>query len=268
MNSKRNTNPPDGGIVLAGLAAQTSRGRVRPNNQDFFHAERSPAEREVSHGHLLIVADGMGGHAAGEVASRLAVEVFREKYFRAKLTPHDNPVPVLRAALYEANRLILRRGEEDDQLRGMGTTCSAVVIRGGRFWIAHVGDSRVYRFRSGRLEQLTQDHNLAATLLAEGKIDGAEAATHRGRHILTRALGVRTSVEPDITASPLEIQPADRILLCTDGLNRGASDEQLGDLLAEEDVAAVVERMVDVANQAGGPDNITAVLAAFGVAGE
>jgi protein phosphatase len=268
MNTRQKNGPPQGGDALAGLAARSDIGCVRPSNQDAYTAERAPAAQIASHGHLLIVADGMGGHAGGEIASRLAVDTFREKYFRAQLASGDDPAPVLRAALYEANNRIVQRGEEHPELRGMGTTCTAAVIRGDHLWIAHVGDSRLYRFRSAALELLTVDHNLAASLLSEGKINAAEAETHRGRHILTRALGVRTRVEPDVTAAPLRIEAGDRLLLCTDGLNRGVSDQQLVEVLAEEEEAgAAVERLVEMAKAAGGPDNITLVLADFAAAG-
>jgi len=241
------------------VAARTDRGLWRPSNQDSFFADPSPAGKEESHGRLFLVADGMGGHAAGEVASRLAVESFGRAYYEADVTARGDPAPVLAAALSAANRVIHEEGARDHRRSGMGTTCTAALIRGDRLWLAHVGDSRAYLFHAGALRQLTQDHNLAGMLLSEGRIDAREAAGHEGRHLLTRALGIRPEVEGDV-AGPFELAPGDRVLLCSDGLNRVVPDDQLAGLLANEPLQAAVDELIGRSITAGGPDNITVVL--------
>ena len=260
MDSTNGQDSPETARGTPRFAARTDQGLVRPSNQDTWHAAPAPAGKSASHGHLFIVADGMGGHAAGEVASRVAVETVREGYYQAALAPGDDPARVLRAVLEEANRKIQSEGLENRARRGMGTTCTVALIRGTRLWLAHVGDSRAYLFRRGSLRQLTVDHNLAAELLAEGRISSEEAAAHSGRHVLTRALGVFPKLEPDVSAAALELLPLDRLLLCSDGLTRVVTDEEIADAVGTLALEEALARLIEAAKKQGGPDNITIVL--------
>jgi protein phosphatase len=241
------------------VAAGTDRGQVRDSNEDAFHADLAAPERAATHGHLLLVADGMGGHAAGEVASAIARDEVRRDYYAAPPASDAEVPEALRRALLAANAEIVKDRQRDPARHDMGTTCSVVLIRGGRFWVAHVGDSRVYRWRPGRLQRLTRDHNWAEELVEAGRIDTMEAMNHLGRHMLTRALGIDADVQADIhDARPLE--PGDRLLLCTDGLTGEVSEDEIESLLGSGDPAHAARALIEAANRAGGLDNITVVL--------
>lgn len=227
-----------------GFAAATDAGRVRSGNEDRFLA-RSP---------LFAVADGMGGHLAGEVASQLAMDGISEVADAGPVLDESRLV----SAIEGANSVIRRQARDHPELSGMGTTCTAVVIT-DRIRIAHVGDSRAYRFRDGRLDQLTRDHTLVASLVAEGIIDPDEARTDGRRNIITRALGADDEVRVDRLET--DVAPGDRLMLCTDGLHGQVDDAAIAAVLAEAtspDDAA--ERLVDLANAAGGDDNVTVVV--------
>jgi len=241
------------------VAARTDRGLIRASNQDAFSVDSPPPGKEASHGRLFIVADGMGGHAAGEVASRLAVDTLNRAYYAGNLDVRGDPTPALASGMTEANLAIQAEGERDRAHRGMGTTCTAALMRGGSLWIAHVGDSRAYLFHEGVLKRLTQDHNLAGMLLAEGRIDAREAAGHEGRHLLTRALGIRPQIDVDVIG-PLALAPGDRVLLCSDGLNRVVGDDAIAALLASASPQEAVDELIGRSITEGGPDNITVVL--------
>lgn len=236
-----------------GIAGSTHVGRVRKSNQDAFDRFDDEARDEI----LLVVADGMGGHQGGEVASRMAVGTL------GKLVPalDGTATERVRTALERANREIHDLGERDSMLRGMGTTVVAALLRpDGSAVLAHVGDSRIYRLRDERLETLTEDHSMVARWLKEGLIDEATARTHPQRNQIDRALGVARDVEPDIQEVPL--QAGDLFLLCSDGLNGMLEDEDLERLaMRSRDPHAVVAWMIDAANQAGGMDNVTALIA-------
>ena len=231
--------------VLATTAAGASdRGRVRPGNEDAYALDPP----------LYVVADGMGGHRAGEVAARLAVDALSD---RASLIGSGGG-EALAEAFRAANRLILAAAAEDDALRGMATTCTAAVVRGRVARIAHVGDSRAYLWHGGRLRQLTEDHNVVAQLVREGYLSTAEAARHPRRNVILRALGL-----PDVEIDSLEVvlDAGDRLLLCSDGLTNELDDDAImAVLLGEPDAQAAVDRLVWLANSAGGADNVTAVV--------
>ncbi len=235
--------------MLLRSAASTDVGRRRSANEDCFAI--------VSELGLYLVADGMGGHSAGQVASRLAVEsavAALGDLESATATPTDK----LRTAVAAANRAIFTTAQEKSELTGMGTTLVALLAGGQRIALAHVGDSRAYLVRGGRIRQLTDDHSLVAELVRRHEIDAHDALEHPHRHVLTRALGVRHSVEPDLA----ELTPArgDVFVLCSDGLTGHVLDEEIAkEVGSTSDLEAVCGRLVDLANSRGGDDNITVV---------
>ena len=229
-------------------AERSDTGQVRPANEDSFLV-RSP---------LFVVADGMGGANAGEVASRAAVETFA-----AGLPAGEDPGPRLAEAVRAANRRINQESEADTSRRGMGTTVTAALIGDSSVTVAHVGDSRAYLIREGEVSQLTRDHTLVDELVRQGSLTEAEAAVHPQRSIITRALGPEPSVEVDVETHSLDA--GDVLLLCSDGLTGMVGD---ADLLAiverSNSLAAAAKELVDAANAAGGKDNITVLLARVG----
>lgn len=244
------------------VAARSDRGRLRPSNEDSLHAAPAPPGREASHGRLFIVADGMGGHAAGEVASAIATTVVAERYYAAPLAPEESPAPALAEAFRAAHEAI--RGDADRHAghRRMGTTCTALLVRGRDCWVAHIGDSRAYLWRHGGLHRLTRDHNLAEDLHSQGRLSDEELPGHPGQHILTRAMGIDERITPEIDAHPRALAAADRLLLCSDGLQRALSDEDVAEILAEPaaDAETTAATLVREANERGGPDNVSVVL--------
>jgi len=231
-------------------AAVTDRGRKRASNEDAFGFS-------VEHG-AYVVCDGMGGAAAGEIASSIAVD----EVLRVLSSERDprSPLPkVAEDAICAANRAIYSRAQRNPRLSGMGTTLVALVVEETRVWILNVGDSRCYRLRQGRLEQLTLDHSLVEEQVRLGRMTRHEAGRSPLRNVITRALGTQSSVTPD--CFQFEAQPGDLFLLCSDGLTRELPDVTIQSLLAVD--AALQERiarLVAAANKAGGHDNITCVL--------
>jgi serine/threonine protein phosphatase PrpC len=233
-------------------------GMRRASNQDSYCItladDRDKWERS---GHLLIVADGMGAHAAGELASRLSVEHIPHHY--TKLNRGD-PVRAILQALEETNSEIYRRGQANPEFRSMGTTTSALLILPAGAVAAHVGDSRVYRLRGQTLEQLTFDHSLVWEMRASGEV--SEEALKNNvvpKNVITRSLGPSASVQVDLEG-PFPVLKGDRFLLCSDGLSGQLSDEEIGILLGTLDIDMAMRTMVDLANMRGGPDNITVVV--------
>ena len=235
-------------------AGLTDRGRVRPHNEDSVLID-------VEHG-VFAVADGMGGHAAGEVASSLAVETITHMLCRPREEGADLP-DLLRRSIEEANRRIAARGEANPECRHMGTTVVAALADGARFCIAHVGDSRAYLVRDGELHQLTSDHSFVNELVRLGMLSREQAARDPRRNVVTRALGSGTVVAPDILES--DAAPGDTLLLCSDGLNTMLDDERILALVeaCADDVDLAGERLVEAANAAGGEDNISVVVVRF-----
>ena len=233
-------------------ASITDRGLHRPNNEDALLDDIGIA--------LFAVADGMGGHAAGEVASRIAVDaVAREAAAGRK--PRANAADPLVRAFTLANREIRRKGRAEPEKRGMGTTLSVLSGNTGssRGVIVHVGDSRVYRARSGRLEQLTRDHTWVQERVDAGVLTPEQARTHPYASILTRVLGTEERLIPDVFA--LDIEPGDVFLLCSDGLTGMVSDAEIESTLRrEEPLQQLAERLVAMAKAGGGLDNVTLVL--------
>ncbi len=242
-------------------------GRVRKGNEDVCAA--SP-----EHG-VFVVCDGMGGAAAGEVASALASQTFMRM-----LTPGEGegssdatPEARLEAAIQAANQAVHEQAHREPGMKGMGTTLVALLFQPGSdqasasLTLAHVGDSRCYLFRSGAFSQLTADHSLVEEQLRMGEITAAQAEFHPMRNIITRAIGSQPHVQPDIR--PLEPQPGDLYLLASDGLTRDLTDKEVaqtfnrataGKALAELDLSSLCQTLIDQANDAGGGDNVTVLL--------
>jgi PPM family protein phosphatase len=223
-------------------------GRLREGNEDSM-LEDPP---------LFVVADGMGGAQAGEVASSLAVETL------AKLPPDDGNVELdLSSAIVEANRRIHGKAKDDRNLAGMGTTLTAAFVHDGQVTIGHVGDSRAYRYRDGELAQLTDDHSLVAELERHGKLTAAEARVHPQRSMILRALGIGEDVEVDIYR--FAGQAGDVFLLCSDGLSGLVHDQVMAEVLeGAGSLDDAAHELVELANLSGGPDNITALLFRLG----
>lgn len=209
--------------------------------------------------HVFAVADGLGGHRAGEVASRVALGSV------AALDGLDAHAAARRIgdAVRASNREVFDRAQDDASLKGMGTTMTALAIDGPRAHLAHVGDSRCYLVRRGRIEQVSRDHTLVARMVAEGRLTLEQAETHPQRSVLTRALGADRDV--DVEEVELDLAPGDRLVLCSDGLSGMLTDEEIARLVQHgDDLDEICVSLIDEANARGGPDNITAVVVAIG----
>ena len=227
------------------VAAKTDVGRVRQGNEDSYLVQEP----------LFAVADGMGGHLGGEIASATTVETITNAL--AEDPPHDTAR--LAAIVRQANTAVWEKAQGDPELRGMGTTCTLVLLEDHELHIAHVGDSRAYLLRAGELTQVTEDHTLVNRMVREGRLKPEEADRHPQRSIITRALGVDAEVEVDELT--LGVEEGDRFLLCSDGLTSMIDFQTLRTALTEESSPqSAVDRLVDLANDAGGEDNITVVL--------
>lgn len=227
-------------------------GRVRAGNEDYC------GEFENASGmRLLVVADGMGGHQGGATASRLAVEAIGE-VFRAG---GDDPEAMLQEAFETANRRVFGVAQERPELRGMGTTGVSLLLGPqGAAWVAHVGDSRAYRVREGKIEPLTADHSVVAEMQRRGLITEEQAAHHPRRNEILRSIGVEPDVRLDLQR--VDLSPGDRFVLCTDGLSGLVSDEEIGAVVGRVSPAEAVRALVDTANARGGVDNVTVLVAA------
>ncbi len=229
-------------------------GLRRANNQDSLAlAVASSQEQWQQKGHLFMVADGMGAHAAGELASRLATSIVPLTYHKL----NDRPPPAaLAEAIRDANNQIHNRGQASEDFRGMGTTFSSLVILPQGAVVAQVGDSRVYRLRGHRLEQLSFDHSLVWEMRAAGRLPPDDVPTYIPKNIITRCLGPNAEVQVDLEG-PFPIEPGDTFLLCSDGLSGQVKDEEIGKVLACLPPSDAVRSLVDLANLNGGPDNIS-----------
>lgn len=221
---------------------RTDVGRGRPENEDSLLVD-------AAHG-LYAVADGMGGHRAGEVASATAIETLQAAYLGGR--PIDR-------AIEEANSAVFARAAGNAELRGMGTTLTAIAVDGGTAVLGHVGDSRAYLLRDGAVTRVTDDHSLVEQLVREGRLSPEEAQNHPQRAVITRALGVDPEVQVD--TYQVDLRPGDRLLICSDGLTNMLSDDTIGVTLRRHaDPQQAADTLVDMANQAGGDDNITVVI--------
>lgn len=243
------------------IAAATDVGLRRDHNEDCFASWSSTDPAQIAKlGELMIVADGMGGSAAGEVASRTAVDTVIEQYRDGG----ENPDQALKQAVEAAHRAVYRLGREKAELAGMGTTCTAISVRGRELRYAHVGDSRAYLVRNGHIRQLTSDHSLVAQLVQQRLMTPEQARLDPRRNVLTRSIGVGESVEVDQGVFNAELMPTDTILLCSDGLHGLVNDEELAKVAAQKDLDQACAEFVALARERGGYDNITVMLARLG----
>ena len=264
------------------LAYSTDTGLVREHNEDslgFINPEDLHSEGPIEV--LAVVADGMGGHAAGEVASAMTVESVVDEIknwvgawhplstaadvdqFGPTQSVRDNLTDRLSEALQKANKQVVLEAERDPTKRGMGTTCTAAALSDGKLHIAHVGDSRAYLFRSGELTQLTKDHSWVQEQVDLGKITAYEAWYHPRKNIITRAIGLDEEIDVDTYVE--DVVTGDLILLCSDGLNTMLKDEEIKEVMAsKEDAQQICDSLVQAANEAGGHDNITVMIMEIG----
>ena len=238
------------------VAAVTDVGMRRSNNQDSYVVQLAADEDAwESRGHMFVVADGMGAHAAGELASRLAADGITHHYYKY---PQLSPPEAIARAVRDTNDEIHRRGEANSEFHNMGTTCSCLLLLPQGALVAHVGDSRVYRMRGNQLHQLTFDHSLVWEMRAAGQIKGSGAGIPK--NVITRSLGPNAVVKPDVEG-PFRIQVDDKFLVCSDGLMARVEDDEIGLVLSILPTHAAADFLVDLANVRGGPDNSTLVVA-------
>jgi protein phosphatase len=245
-------------------ASLTDVGIRRSHNQDAYAAlPATDADQWETRGHFFLVADGMGAHAVGELASKLAADIIPHTY-----TKHADkgPVAALRKAFVEANLSIHNRGQQNPEFEGMGTTGTALLIRPEGAWVAHVGDSRAYRVRAGQIEQLSYDHSLHWELARRQQINPSQLQGIPS-NVIVRSLGPEPLVQVDIEG-PHPIQDGDTFVLCSDGLSGPLSDHEIGAVVGVLPPAEACRFLVDLANLRGGPDNITVLIAQIDHAGQ
>ena len=241
-------------------SVQTDKGCVREINEDSGRMARpSDPALLAAKGTLLVVADGMGGHSAGEVASQMAAEIVSRLYYETRAEPGA----ALKHAVEEANRRIHEAAAADEAKHGMGTTCTALALCGGRAYAAHVGDSRLYMLRGKQLYQLSEDHSAVNEMVKLGIITKEQARTHEDKNVILRALGTTPEVEV-LVLEPFAVREGDQYLLCSDGLYDLVPDDELASVLSgAEDVHAAGERLIALARERGGHDNITVGIIAI-----
>jgi protein phosphatase len=240
------------------IGSATDTGKIKAENQD-YHAAYPPAHGKRSKlGTLIALADGMGGHRGGSTASKLAVDVLFESYYKST----SSGIPdALANGFQAANQAVYDRSTSEPSLSGMGCTLTAVVVKGKTMHFGHVGDSRGYHISENRISQFTDDHSLVASMVKAGVITPEEAPDHPDRHVITRAIGLKEEIEPDI-GTGFRLHKGDLMLLCCDGLWEVVSDtEMLKTAQTVLDPSRLCQALVDQANDNGGPDNITAVAA-------
>ncbi|HWR44787.1 Stp1/IreP family PP2C-type Ser/Thr phosphatase [Sporomusa sp.] len=231
--------------------AQSDIGMVRKTNEDSYI---------FSPPHLFLVADGMGGHVAGEIASNLGANTIQE--YIKKCKQQFDWEQILKEAIIQANAIIYQMSQSKSECLGMGTTLTAIYAEGSEIFWGHVGDSRLYLIRDNILQQITNDHSLVGELVQSGSITADEALVHPHRNILTRAVGTSDTICVD--SGRFLQQPGDRLLLCTDGLTNMMSEQEILSIcLRPENPQTIVNKLVEQANQAGGYDNITAIVVEY-----
>lgn len=240
------------------VVIKTDLGNIRTNNEDSASSFSIAGKNSQHKGCLLVVADGMGGHLAGEVASRMAVETIGEEYFKQAGSP---PEKALSKAFVAANKKIFDLASGNEQYRGMGTTCTVVAIIGQTVYYAHAGDSRAYLLKNKQITRVTEDHTYVQQLVNSGDITAAEADTHPQRNILTNAMGTKPELRVDTGKCSDLFEENDRLFLCSDGLYDYMDDKEIADVLANQSLQDAADYFIATAKKRGGTDNITVVLA-------
>ncbi|GIO21919.1 Stp1/IreP family PP2C-type Ser/Thr phosphatase [Oceanobacillus sp. J11TS1] len=230
-------------------------GQVRNHNEDAGGIFKNKSNQPIA-----IIADGMGGHQAGDVASLLAVENLKKRWEETEeVESREHIEQWLQNIIKETNAQIFQKSQENKQLEGMGTTLVAAVMAGDLLTIAHIGDSRLYRARGDSFEQLTEDHSFVNELVKRGEITEGDAEFHPYKNYIIRALGTEAEVDTDIKSLTWEID--DRLLLCSDGLSDKLSQTELGQLIrTDKEMEEIGQELIDIANERGGEDNISLIL--------
>jgi serine/threonine protein phosphatase PrpC len=279
------TVPPFSSSVRIDVSGLSHPGKRRPRNEDHFIVTRigryletamtslPPGEvpqRAEEYGYAMIVADGMGGHAGGEMASRMAISglvklalAMPDWIFRIDDSVADEATLRSKRRVRDLNALLIEYGRQDPDFRGMGTTLTAARTMGRHLQIVHVGDSRAYLVRDGQLHRLTRDHTYVQLLLDSGQITQDQAANFAARHVLVNALG-GSDQDVEVDVSQVKLVSGDRLLLCSDGLTDMVEDDAIRDVLRDSrDSAAACRRLIDLALAGGGRDNVTVVVAGY-----
>src|SRR6266851_5594366 len=250
--------------VRAGVevASLSDVGCQRENNEDSYSYWESPDDSSFARlGRLAIVADGMGGCEGGQFASRIAVESVEQIYSSSS---DPDPRQRLLEGFRQAHARIQQRARENPGLNGMGTTLTAFALVGNQFYYAHIGDSRLYLLRAGKLHLVTHDHSLVSRLVETGIIRAEDADNHPQKHVLTAAVGIAEENQPDSPDAPVPLEKSDVMLLCTDGLWGQVSEPELEQILASQAPPDACRSLVQLAKDRGGPDNITLQIARVG----
>jgi protein phosphatase len=248
------TEPPQYKIVASVFSDP---GCVRETNEDSGrHFEPEDEELLAAKGSLFLVADGMGGHSAGEVASRLAVEFISRFYYENTNEPRES----LRNAFLEANREIHRASLQNESLAGMGTTCTALVLINHSAIAAHIGDSRLYLVRDDQIYLMTEDHSAVMEMVKRGWLSLEEARHHPDKNVILRAMGSHPEVEVSIWDAPFPVRVGDRFLLCSDGLYDLVEDEEIRQIVTANQPSGACETLIAMAKERGGHDNITVAV--------
>jgi len=249
--------------VRAGVevASLSDVGCQRENNEDSYSYWESPDDSTFARlGRLAIVADGMGGCEGGQFASHIAVETVEQIYSSSS---DSNPQQRLLEGFRQAHARIQQRARENPALRGMGTTMTAFALVGNNLYYGHIGDSRLYLLRAGKLRVVTRDHSLVSRLVETGIIRAEDAESHPQKHVLTAAVGIAEDIQPDFSVEPMPVEKSDVLLLCTDGLWGQVSEPEMEQALSQSPSAAC-RSLVQLAKDHGGPDNITLQVARLG----
>jgi len=255
------------GPVLPGLLAKlmlvldhaslSDRGRVRQNNEDACGVFVPEGAGELAdRGAVFVVADGMGGHRGGEIASRIAVRTVVAFY---TANSDENRSDALARAFREANKTIIEESVADSTLFGMGTTCTALAVHRGLAYIAHVGDSRAYHVRDGRITQVTHDHSIVGEMVRSGILTDEDARNHPKRNVITKSLGAQDDIAADLPAA-LQLAPGDSFVLCSDGLTAYATDADIAAAVSSGSPSEACKKLVKMSNDSGGRDNITVLI--------
>jgi len=242
------------------FGACTDLGRIRENNEDKFDfLEPEDARILRRRGRLYAVADGMGGHAAGQIAAEMALKALFDTYYASRAR---SPQRALQEGFRRANELVFRTATTVPSRQGMGTTLTAAAVVGDRLIVANLGDSRAYLLREGKARQVTEDHSLVEEQVRQGMLSEEQAVASPFKNIITKCIGNGAEVEPDLFEEVLQI--GDKVLLCSDGLSNQVSGEEMAAVAEKEAPSVAARQLIKLANERGGPDNITAVVLGVG----